>query len=71
MTQIWKRIFVNHPQSIDESYLEHFVFALWFASRLLGAGFAELVHAITPCFFEKTASNLIIQMHEHIANRGR
>ena len=71
MPQIWKRIFVNHPQSIDESYLEHFVFALWFASRLLGAGFAALVHAITPCFFEKTASNLIIQMHERFANRGR
>lgn len=71
MTQIWKRIFVNHPQSVDESYLEHFAFALWFASRLLGAGFAALVHAIIPCLFEKTASNLIIQMHERIANRGR
>ncbi len=32
------RLFLSHPQTVDESYGEHFLFALGFAMRLLGAG---------------------------------
>ena len=65
------RLFLSHPQSVDESYGEHFRFALGFAARLFSAALAALVHAIIPCLFETTASRMICQMHEHIAGRGR
>jgi hypothetical protein len=70
VTRTWKRIFVDHPQSVHETYFEHMRFAGWFASRLLAAGTAALVHAIIPCFFEKTASNMIKDMHGRLTNRG-
>jgi len=65
------RLFLSHPQSVDESYGEHFLFALGFASRLFGAASAALVHAVIPCLFETTASRMIRQMHERIVRRGR
>jgi hypothetical protein len=71
MQAILHRLFLSHPQSVDESYGEHFLFALGFASRLFGAALAALVHAVIPCLFETTASRMIRQMHEHIARRGR
>jgi hypothetical protein len=69
MTRTFQRIFVDHPQSVDETYFEHMRFAGWFASRLLLAGGAALVHAIIPCLFEKTASGLIREMHARISTR--
>ena len=64
------RLFLSHPQTVDESYGEHFLFALGFATRLLGAGLAALVHALIPCLFETTASRMICQMHDRIARRS-
>ena len=63
------RLFLDHPRSVDESYFEHLLFAGGFALRLLGAGLAALVHALVPCLFEKTASQMITQMHDQIHNR--
>ncbi|MFZ1815255.1 MAG: DUF6356 family protein [Rhizobiaceae bacterium] len=70
MTRIINRLFIEHPQSVDESYGEHFLFALRFAGTLLVAGLAALVHALIPCLFEKTASNIVKRLHVRIANRG-
>ena len=64
------RLFLSHPQTVDESYGEHFLFALAFAGRLFGAALAALVHAIIPCLFETTASRMIREMHDRIASRA-
>ncbi|MBV6632728.1 MAG: hypothetical protein KI792_06815 [Alphaproteobacteria bacterium] len=69
MSSALHRIFFEHPGSVDETYFEHMRFAGWFASRLFLAGGAALIHAIIPCLFEKTASQLICQMHDRITNR--
>lgn len=70
MARTLQRIFVDHPQSVDETYFEHLCFAGWFASRLFVAGAAALVHAVIPCLFEKTASNAIKDMHRRLVSRG-
>jgi hypothetical protein len=64
------RLFLSHPRTVDESYGQHFAFALGFAARLFGAGCAALVHAIIPCLFESTASRMIREMHDRITRRG-
>lgn len=64
------RLFLSHPETVDETYGEHFAFALGFALRLIGAGLAALIHAIIPCLFETTASRMIRQMHARIVSRG-
>jgi len=53
------RSFVEHPASVDETYFEHFCFALKFSSRLLGASFAAMIHALIPALFETTASRTV------------
>ena len=63
--------FVRHPQAVGESYGEHAMFAGRFGCTLILAGMAALVHAVLPFAFEKTAGNMVIRLHDKIANRGR
>ncbi|MEM9106218.1 MAG: DUF6356 family protein [Pseudomonadota bacterium] len=63
-------LFTDHPQSVDETYLEHLRFAAGFSGRLFLAACAALVHAILPFCFEKTASNMINAMHHRMHNRN-
>ena len=71
MQAMLHRLFLSHPETVDDTYGEHFSFALGFALRLIGAGLAALVHAIIPCLFETTASRMIRQMHARIVSRGQ
>jgi len=69
MSALINRLFVQHPQTVDETYFEHMRFAGWFAGKLLAAGSAALIHAIIPAAFEKTAGNIICELHHRIENR--
>ena len=64
------RVFLDHPRSVEESYLEHARFAGGFSLRLFAAAGAALVHALIPCLFEKTASRMIADMYGRTHNRG-
>ncbi|MEL6521144.1 MAG: DUF6356 family protein [Pseudomonadota bacterium] len=70
MTRFLTRIFIDHPRSVDETYFQHMCFAGLFASRLLAAGGAALIHALIPSLFEETASRMIGEMHERLSRRG-
>ncbi len=65
------RVFLDHPQSVDESYLEHAAFAGRFSGKLFLASCAAAVHALIPCLFEKTASRMIAEMYAKTHNRGQ
>ncbi len=62
--------FTAHPASVNESYFEHFLFALTFAAWLFAAACAALVHAALPFLFEKTASGIIRRLYARIEHRG-
>jgi hypothetical protein len=66
-----KKLFLTHPQSVDESYVEHMAFAGRFSGELFLAAGAALVHAILPFAFEKTASRMIAGMYARTQNRGQ
>lgn len=63
-------LFTAHPASVDESFGEHFIFAMKFAGLLFAAAGAALVHAILPFMFEKTASKIIAKLYHRTHNRG-
>ncbi|WP_187430643.1 hypothetical protein ROLI_021160 [Roseobacter fucihabitans] len=65
-----QRIFLSHPATVDETFLQHMWFAMRFAALLFGAAGAALVHAFIPCLFEKTASRIITRLYGRIHNRG-
>ncbi|MEM8749889.1 MAG: DUF6356 family protein [Pseudomonadota bacterium] len=63
------RLFLSHPASVDETYVQHLAFAAKFAGQLLLAATAALIHAIIPCLCEKTASRMIRDMHQRLEQR--
>lgn len=69
---MFARLFISHPQSVGESYLEHQRVAFSFAGTLLLAGCACLLHAFIPGLCECTASRRIETLHDRmVANRRR
>jgi hypothetical protein len=63
------RAFVDHPASVNETYLEHALFAGRFAFLLFAAGCAALVHAVIPSLFETTASRMISKLYSQMQAR--
>jgi hypothetical protein len=71
MDQI-KRLFTEHPASVDESYGEHLLQASSFGTRMILAGLACLVHGLLPFLFVRTGSTAISALHTRmVANRRR
>lgn len=67
---MFSRIFLDHPAQVNESYLQHMVFASKFAGQLFLAAGAALVHAVVPCLFKTTASRIIAKLYARTHNRG-
>ncbi|MCW1955472.1 DUF6356 family protein [uncultured Lentibacter sp.] len=63
------KLFLNHPESVNESYWAHMRFALWFAGWLALAAGAALVHAFLPAAFETTGSRIIAKLYERTQRR--
>ncbi len=65
-----QRIFLDHPATVNESFFQHFLFALTFAGALFLAAMAALVHAFIPCLCQKTASRIVARLYARTHNRG-
>ncbi|MEP3227521.1 MAG: DUF6356 family protein [Parasphingorhabdus sp.] len=64
------KVFTDHPQSVGETYAEHFVVASSFGLPMILAGLACLMHGIFPFLFEKTGSNLVKKLYDRmVTNR--
>lgn len=67
-----RRLFVEHPATVGETYLEHFRVAAWFGVTMILGGLAALVHAVVPGWCVKTGSNTICRLHDiMVINRRR
>lgn len=67
---MFTRLFLQHPHSVGESYLEHQRRALGFGFSLLAAALACFVHALVPGLFVRTGSNAITRLHDRmVVNR--
>ena len=64
-----KRLFTEHPASVDESYGEHMAMASSFGTRMILAGLACMVHALFPFLFVTTGSDAIRQLHDRMSAR--
>ena len=67
-----KAKFTDHPETVGETYGEHFVSAMGFSLSMLRAAFCCAVHALLPFMFEKTGSDCITGLYERmVTNRSR
>lgn len=63
------RWFLDHPRSVNESYLEHQAWALKFSGSLIMAGLACFAHALVPGLFERTGSTMVKQLHQEMVTK--
>ncbi len=67
-----KAKFTEHPETVGETYGEHFVSAMGFSLSMLKAAFCCGVHAILPFMFEKTGSECITGLYNRmVTNRSK
>jgi hypothetical protein len=61
-----QRAFLDHPASVNETYLEHLVAASAFGLRMVAGGLACMVHGFMPCCFQRTGSDQVRRLHERM-----
>jgi Family of unknown function (DUF6356) len=65
-----KELFTEHPNSVNETYVEHMQMSGGFALKLFAAAFFATAHAFLPFLFDKTASKIITGLHDRmVSNR--
>ncbi len=65
-----RRLFLDHPASVGESYVEHFGVASRFGVRMVAGGLGALVHGVLPFACKTTGSRTIATLHaEMVAKR--
>lgn len=65
-----RRLFLDHPASVGESYGEHFGVATRFGMRMLAGGMGAVVHGVLPFAFKTMGSRTIAELHaEMVAKR--
>lgn len=66
-----KKLFIEHPHNVGESYFEHMAVAFGFGFKMLGGALACIIHGIVPGLFVCSGSKTIVCLHDRLqAKRG-
>lgn len=66
-----RRLFLDHPASVDESYREHFGVATRFGVRMIAGGLGAVIHGVLPFAFKTSGSRTVAALHaEMVRKRG-
>jgi hypothetical protein len=68
---LFRSIFIEHPASVDETYLQHFISALSFGTKMVVAGIACMVHGLLPALFVTRGSDTVCALHERMVMKRR
>ncbi|HTT00627.1 MAG TPA: DUF6356 family protein [Steroidobacteraceae bacterium] len=68
---ILQRLFLEHPRTVGEGYLEHQRQAFGFGASMMLAGFACLLHGLCPALFVSTGSRTISRLYERMVAHRR
>jgi len=67
-----RRLFLDHPTSVQETYWQHMRVAASFGWAMAKASAACFVHALVPGLCERTGSRIIRDLHARmVINRHR
>ena len=64
-----KNIFKDHPNSVGETYFEHFLKSFIFGMKLIFIALGAFVHAIFPWCFEHRTSDRIKKLNDILQSR--
>ncbi len=60
---MFRRLFLDHPESVGESYAEHFRVAGGFGVTMIVGGLGALLHAFLPFVCKTRGSDTINALH--------
>lgn len=58
-----RRLFLDHPDEVGETYLEHAGVAGRFGLEMVAGGLACMVHAVVPAAFKSAGSGTVSRLH--------
>ena len=64
-----RNIFKDHPNSVGETYFQHFLKSCSFGIKLILIAIRAFVHAIFPWCFEHSASDSISKLNDVLQSR--
>ncbi len=68
---VFKRLFVDHPRAVDETYVEHFGVASRFGVTMIRGGIGALVHALVPGWCITTGSDTVARLNKIMVEQRR
>ena len=69
MSNIFGRLFLDHPSEVGESYFHHMGAASRYGFRLLGASMCAFTHALIPALCKTSASDCVKDMAGELNGR--
>jgi hypothetical protein len=60
------RLFIEHPHSVGETYLQHQRHAFAFGCAMVAGGVACLLHGMVPALFTRTGSTTVARLHDRM-----
>jgi hypothetical protein len=63
---MFKRLFLDHPRSVGETYFEHQRNALGYGVSMLAGGIACLLHSLIPGMFVTTGSRTVRKLYDRM-----
>jgi hypothetical protein len=69
MSNIFHRLFVEHPSEVHESYLHHMRASSTYGWRLFKAAMCAFTHALVPGLHKTSASDCVKQMAGELNGR--
>jgi len=66
-----KNPFTEHPKSVNESYMKHFLIAFGYFFIFLKLSLISLIHAVFPFMFKKTVSTEIVNIADDMKKRNK
>jgi hypothetical protein len=70
MLKSFEKLFLEHPQEVGESYLEHAHASSGYGWRLLRASACAYIHALVPGLHKTTASDRVRAMAAELNGRA-
>ena len=66
---MFRRLFLDHPTSVGESFSEHFGVASRFGLRLVWGGARCTLHAFLPFLFKTAGSDTVAALHHELVTK--
>ena len=66
---MFKRLFIDHPRTVNETYIEHLIFAGSFGVKMVWGGIGAIVHALIPGLCITAGSDMIKTLNKTIVDQ--